>query len=197
MLRALSRHQGDGRRRGRGAGRARRRLHSGGGIGSQMSSTTRSTSAASSPSAMTRISGSVPDLRMTRRPVPSSSRLGGGDRRFRRCPPRAARRRLEADVLEQLRQRLELAQQLARGRLAPRPARRAPAAPRRGRRRWCMIGEDDVAGLLAADVEAALAHLLEHVAVADLGAQQRQARCARATARGRGSTSPSRPRRRP
>ncbi len=39
---------------------------------SQIESTTSSTRALSSPSAITRISGSVPDLRMTRRPVPSS-----------------------------------------------------------------------------------------------------------------------------
>jgi len=33
-----------------------------------------------------------------------------------------------------------------------------------------MVGEDDVPRLLAADVAAALAHLLQHVAIADRGA---------------------------
>src|SRR5690242_19951915 len=41
---------------------------------SQIESTTRSTSPASSPSAITRIFGSVPDLRITSRPRPSSAR---------------------------------------------------------------------------------------------------------------------------
>ena len=38
----------------------------------QIASTTASTSPASSPSAMTRITGSVPDGRITRRPLPAS-----------------------------------------------------------------------------------------------------------------------------
>ena len=59
-----------------------------------------------------------------------------------------------------------------------------------------MIGEDDVAGLLAADVAAALAHLLEHVAVTDLGAQQLEPGPP-ASVRVRGWTSPSRRCRRP
>ena len=37
-----------------------------------------------------------------------------------------------------------------------------------------MIGEDDVPRLLAADIAAAAPHLLEHVAVADLGSQELQ-----------------------
>ena len=36
------------------------------------------------------------------------------------------------------------------------------------------VGQDDVAGLLAADVEAVLAHVVEHVAVADRRAHERQ-----------------------
>ena len=40
---------------------------------SQMPSTIRSTCAASSPSAITRITGSVPDGRITKRPLPASS----------------------------------------------------------------------------------------------------------------------------
>src|SRR3954454_16332717 len=37
------------------------------------------------------------------------------------------------------------------------------------------IGKDDVAGLLAPEIEAVLAHMFEHVAIADGGARQRQA----------------------
>ena len=76
---------------------------------------------------------------------------------------------VEADILEQLRQRLELAQQLARRRLGldQRGEHLEPRdQPVAGGR---MVGEDDVPRLLAADVAAALAHLLEHVAVADRG----------------------------
>ena len=43
-------------------------------------STTVRTSSESSPSAMTRISGSVPDLRTRMRPRLAQPRLGGGDR---------------------------------------------------------------------------------------------------------------------
>ena len=69
---------------------------------------------ASSPSAMTRISGSVPDLRITRRPRPSSSASAAAIALLHADPLRAARAAVEADVLEQLRHRLELAQQFAR-----------------------------------------------------------------------------------
>ena len=56
-----------------------------------------------------------------------------------------------------------------------------------------MVGQDDVPRLLAADVVAARAHRLEHIAVADLGADQRRALRLREAARARGWTSPSRP----
>ena len=39
-----------------------------------------------------------------------------------------------------------------------------------------VVRQDDVAGLLAADVVAVLAHVLEHVAVADRGAHERRGR---------------------
>ena len=139
-----------------------------------MSSTTRSTCAGSSPSAITRISGSVPDLRMTRRPLPSSSASAAAIR-LRTLSASSGLPAGEADVLEQLRQRLELVEQLARRRLGL--DQRGEHLQRRdqavaGRR---MVGEDDVPRLLAADIVAARAHRLEHVAVADLGAQQLEA----------------------
>ena len=116
---------------------------------------------------MTRISGSVPDLRMTSRPRPSSSASAAAMRFLNAVGLERLRAAVEADVLEQLRQRLELAQHLARRRLGfdqggehLEPCDQPVAGGR-------MVGEDDVARLLAADIAAALAHLLEHVAVAD------------------------------
>ena len=57
------------------------------------------------------------------------------------------------------------------------------------------VGHDDVAGLLAAEIVAATAHVLDHVAIADLGAMQAQSRLPDG-ARGRDWTSWSRPRHR-
>ena len=114
--------------------------------------------------------------------------FGGGDALAHAVGLERLGAAVEADVLEQLRQRLELAQQLARRRfgLDQRGKHLQPGdQPVAGRR---MIGEDDVARLLAADVAAALAHLLEHIAVADLGAEQLEALLRRASARGRGWT---------
>jgi hypothetical protein len=120
---------------------------------------------------MTRITGSVPDGRTTSRPWPLS-RFGAGDRRlhlgiFERLAAAVAH------VLEHLRQRLEAVadfrhrlvlfhhrQHLQRG---------DKAVAGRG-----VVGQDDVAGRLAADIVAVLAHVLEHVAVADRRAHQRK-----------------------
>ena len=144
---------------------------------SQMSSTSRSTIAASSPSAITRISGSVPDLRITSRPRPPSSRLGRRRSRALTAIRLERRAAVEADVLEQLRHRLEQVQQLAR-RLARLDQRGEHLQPRdqpvAGRR---MVGKDDVARLLAADIAALRAHRLEHIAVADLGAHAASRPC--------------------
>ncbi len=81
----------------------------------------------------------------------------------------------EAHVLEHLRHRLE----------APAHLRHRPVAPLHQRHHLerChqpvaggrVVGQDDVAGLLAAEVVAVEAHVLQHVAVADGGAGQRQA----------------------
>ena len=83
-----------------------------------------------------------------------------------------------ADILEQLRHALELVEQLAR-RLAR--ADQACQHAQRGDRTVAggrVIEQDHVSRLLAADVEAPCAHLLEHVAIADLGPLEREAlRC--------------------
>ena len=57
---------------------------------SQTLSTTRATSLASSPSAITRITGSVPDLRISSRPLAAEPRLAVGDRRLDARPSAAA-----------------------------------------------------------------------------------------------------------
>ena len=112
---------------------------------------------------------------MTSRPRPPSRAVGVGDRLGdRRILERLAA--VEADVAQDLRQRIE-----AVADLADRPAellhhrqhlqRRDEAVA--GRR---IVGEDDVAGLLAADIVALLAHPLDHVAVADRGALERRGR---------------------
>ena len=157
----------------------------------------RSTIASSSPSAMTRISGSVPDLRITQPAAPSSRCFGGGDRGLDARRPRAASPPSKRTFLSSCGSgsnwwSTSLAGSAVLDQRGEHLQRRdQPVAGRR------MIGEDDVAGLLAADVEAALAHRLEHVAVADLGADQLEPVASRGSARGRGWTSPSRPRRRP
>src|SRR3546814_6563219 len=80
----------------------------------------------------------------------------------------------EADILQQLRHRVELVQQFAGGffrydHFGEQLQRRERAVA--GRR---MIRQDHVPRLLAADVEPALAHPFEDVAVADLGAFEPQ-----------------------
>src|SRR5438270_8470103 len=74
---------------------------------------------------------------------------------------------VEPDVLEKLRKRFELAQEFARRRSpfdqCGKHLQTCDEAVPRGR----MVRQDDVPRLLAADVAAALAHLLEHVAVAN------------------------------
>src|SRR5690606_8794930 len=80
----------------------------------------------------------------------------------------------EADVLEQLRHRLELAADLA-GRLtsaldAGKHLQRRDEAIAGGGE----VGEDNVARLLTANVEAVGAHVLDHIAVTDLGAVERK-----------------------
>ena len=135
-----------------------------------MSSTSRSTSAGSSPSAITRISGSVPDLRMTSRPRPCELGLGGGDALLdavgleRRLPP------LKRTFFSSC----GTGSNWWSTSLAGLPASTSAAStcsagdqPVAGGR---MVAEDDVPRLLAADVARLLAHRLEHVAVADLGA---------------------------
>ena len=103
---------------------------------------------------------------------------------------------VQAAVAQPLRQRLERPAELAHRPLLAahhrehlQPGEQAVAG--RGE-----VGHDDVAGLLAAEVVARGAHLLDHVAVADLGAVQASARGSAGSARGRGSTSWWRPRRR-
>src|SRR5579864_7106438 len=85
---------------------------------------------------------------------------------------------VEPDVLEQLRKRFELLQQLT-CRSACLDQRRQDLEPgdepvAGGR----VIGENDVTRLLPPDVAPASAHLLEHVAIADLGPKQFEARFA-------------------
>ena len=99
-----------------------------------------------------------------------------------------------AHVLHHLRQRIEAVAHF-RHRLAvllhhrEHLQRRDEAVP--GGR---IVRHDDVAGRLAAEIEAALAHVLEHVAVADRRARQRRGRAPSGGARTRDWTSRSRPR---
>ncbi len=85
---------------------------------------------------------------------------------------------LEADVLEDLRQGFEPVADLGHGLVHLENDRqhlkRGDEAVA-GRR---IVGQDDVARLLTADVETVLAHVLQHIAVADRGACQLQAEAA-------------------
>ena len=148
--------------------------------------------AGSSPSAMTRISGSVPDLRITSRPRPPSSLSAAA----MRCLDRVGLERraaVEADILEQLRHRLEL-----------RAAARSPACPASTSAASTCSPATSPSPVVAWSVrmmwpdcspptlQPHLAHRLEHIAVADLGADAGRARPRPASARARGWTSPSR-----
>ncbi len=145
---------------------------------STMPSTTSSTSTLSSPSPMTRITGSVPDGRTIRRPWPLRRCLGvlDGGADLGVLERLAA---LVAHVLHHLRQRLEAVADL-RHRLVlllhhgQHLQRGEQAVAGRG-----VVGQDDVARRLAADIVAVLAHVLEHVAVADRRAHERDAEPAR------------------
>ena len=118
------------------------------------SSTMRPTSASSSASAITRISGSVPLSRISRRPAPSSCRLGRGDRLLDAL---AAQRRGagEAHVLQQLRQRREHAADLARRASLLDDDRQHLQRRQQPVAGGGEVGQDHVAGLLAAEVHAA------------------------------------------
>ena len=130
--------------------------------------------ARSSPSPMTRIPGSVPDGRMSSRPPPprrsrppSMARMTSSRASVRRSTKRtffstcgSGSKRWHTSDTERSR-RFTHRQHLQ--------GRHEPVA------RGGIVGQDDVPGLLAADVEAVLAHVLQHVAVADRGAHHRQA----------------------
>ena len=103
---------------------------------------------------MTRIRGSVPDLRITSRPRPFELGFGGGDALAHAVGLERLGAAVEADVLEQLGQRLELAQQLACGRLGLDQRGEHLEARDQAVAGGRMIGQDDVARLLAADVAA-------------------------------------------
>ena len=138
------------------------------------SSTIPATMDSSSPSAITRIRGSVPDLRIRSRPLPSSrcsaaamalltiSASSG-------CPP--PKRTLRKTCGKGSKQRQT---SLAGRSVATITAStcRAASRPSAGGR---VIAEHDMARLLAADIEAVVAHMFDHVAVADRCAGQRQA----------------------
>ena len=140
---------------------------------STMPSTISSMKSWFSPSPITRITGSVPDARMISRPCPSRRCHRLLDRGFHL----GVLQRLAvavAHVLHHLRQRIE-----AVAHFRHRPAvllhhrehlQRGDEAVA-GRR---IVRHDDVAGLLAAEIDAALAHVLEHVAVADRRARERK-----------------------
>ena len=131
------------------------------------------TAASSSPSAMTRTSGSVPDGRSKHaaRAAEPRVRVRHGGHHPRMLERRAAS---EADVAQQLRQRLEQLADLAR-RLSGADQHcqhlQRGDQPVAGRG---VVGEDHVAGLLAAEVHAARAHLLDDVAVTHPGPVQGQ-----------------------
>ena len=91
--------------------------------------------------------------------------------------PRIVQRRalLEAHILQHLRQRLEQMRRLAD---AGFPSCASTASTCSAAISPSPVVEksrqDDMAGLFAADIEAALVHLLQHIAVAHRGARQRQ-----------------------
>ena len=79
----------------------------------------------------------------------------------------------EADIFQQLRHGIEFVERLACG--LARSDQRRQHLKRRDRpvARGRIVGQDHVPRLFAPDIEAALAHPFQHIAVADLGALQR------------------------
>src|SRR4051794_28741683 len=75
---------------------------------------------------------------------------------------------VEADVLQYLRYRLELAKQFARRSVRFDQCSKHLQSRNEAVARSRMIGEDDVPRLLAANIAAGLTHLFQHIAVANL-----------------------------
>ena len=136
---------------------------------------------------MTRMTGSVPDARTTRRPLLAELLAavldGARDTRIRQRLsgleshiPQDLRHRIEstADLAHRLILLLDNCQDLQGGNESV--AGRA------------MIQEDNMAGLLAAEIKPFLPHVFEHIAVSDGGARKRKAEVLRDSVRGRGST---------
>ena len=135
-------------------------------------STTVRTRSESSPSAMTRISGSVPDLRTRMRPALPSRASASAIALRHRSGGKGGVGVAHAHVLQQLRHRLEGAEGFA-GRPAALDHRRQRLQGRhQAVARGGMVDHDEVAGLLAAEIVAVGAHALEHVAVADRRAHE-------------------------
>ena len=136
---------------------------------------------------MTRMTGSVPDGRITSRPAIAELFLASIDR-FLHAAILKRLAALIAHVREKLRHRLET---LAH--FADRTARRHDDRQHLQRRdeavaRRYVVGHDDMAGLFAADVEAVLAHVLDDVAVTDRRPGKRQAKALQVALEDRGST---------
>ena len=129
-------------------------------------SQTASASSALGASTITRTSGSVPEGRSSTRPRPSSAAASRSTASQTAAAPAIALAVGDLDVDQRLRQLLHRHRlgEVAPGELAHRHQRRGDAVAGGDE-----AGVDDVAGLLAAERPAALAQLVEDVAVADLG----------------------------
>ena len=127
------------------------------------------------PSTMTRSTGSVPEARISTRPWPPSSRV---DRPA--WPPRPADSACQSKPLgpAHVEQRLRETAPTARSRSARLPPLLAQRLQHLQRDDDAVAGgvlvqAEEVAGILAAQLPAALAQHFQHVAVADLGARER------------------------
>ena len=157
-----------------------------------------SASARSRASTITRSTGSVPDGRSSTRPASPSAATATRSARRHRSLPRQSQPRLHRHVDEPLRKQRRPARSLRRASCAARSARAEPRARRRSHRRSCACrgrsGDPNSRRRAASRVRM---QLLEHVAVADLGAHAAGCHPRAAPARSRGCSSACRRRRRP
>ena len=137
---------------------------------STIPSTTSSTRILSSPSPITRITGSVPDGRMIRRPLRPAAARRRRSRNHLGMFQRLAV--LIADVLEDLRQRIETVADFRHRPVVLLDHRQNLQCGDEAVAGGGVVRQDDVAGRLAAEIVAVLAHMLEHVAVAHRRADQ-------------------------
>ena len=123
--------------------------------------------------AITRMTGSVPDGRMTKRPLPANSASACAMTAFTvSIVQRLAAR--EADIFQKLRNRFEQVQHLACGLARSTSSASTCSAATSAVAGRGVVEQDHMPRLLTAHIHPARAHFFKNIAVANLGAYQLQ-----------------------